>query len=649
MTNINRFFILAILIATSPLCIPNSDDETQEKSNEKKSIHEILFSPNTIYDYSLSPDGDKYLYTTFDGSVYKYNVKLINSDQEAVFFAKANAAWVGRSTKVEWIDNNDILGQFYKRDVGINSFIYSIKHDESGIEVVEKHLTKRTFILINPLPHIEDRAIFAKHSSDVGLNLHKVDIKAEHFPMEFRAQYRMNRGTEDVEGWLFDHSGDPIISHEIEDDITTVKQNRYGSWKTIFTSKAEQEVLPISIESNNTTLNLMISDKNTSVLRKVDLESGKLLDYRYPLQRKDFSSFKFNPETGTVIAAVYVEDGIHKHEYIGEYKPELREKIIPLLDREHFNILETNVEKGVSILVTRSSDNPGAYYLYQEKENKLTKLNDIYQDLSGLSLQKSIKLVSKASDGVVTESYLLPALNASDDNKSPLIVMPHGGPIGVRDYNYFNKHAQLLSQLGYSVLMPNYRGSSGFGTEFLESGQKQWGRMIEEDIYFASQEALKTGYIDKNQVCIFGISYGGYSALMSAIKYPDFYRCAASYAGVTDLSLLYSKHQFHVDDDLKEFFVTYIGDPDTEMDQLVAYSPVYNAEKIKIPVLVAQGGNDSIVDFEHYNRMLYFLKKKGVKHESLFLPYEIHGFKKVASGVKFFKALDTFFKQSLNQ
>ena len=173
--------------------------------------------------------------------------------------------------------------------------------------------------------------------------------------------------------------------------------------------------------------------------------------------------------------------------------------------------------------------------------------------------------------------------------------------------------------------------------------------MIEEDIYFASQEALKTGYIDKNQVCIFGISYGGYSALMSAIKYPDFYRCAASYAGVTDLSLLYSKHQFHVDDDLKEFFVTYIGDPDTEMDQLVAYSPVYNAEKIKIPVLVAQGGNDSIVDFEHYNRMLYFLKKKGVKHESLFLPYEIHGFKKVASGVKFFKALDTFFKQSLNQ
>lgn len=641
-----KTILLCAIIIASPFS--TAEEKNITRGDEKKSIHEILFSPNTVYDYSLSPNGDKYIYTTFDGKKYKYYLKNLETSQEAILFAEANTSWVNSSTKVEWIDNNDILGQFYKKNVGINSFVYTVNSSNNSIEVVESHLTKKTFILIDPLPNIDNTAIFAKPNSDSGLNLHKVNIKAEHFSKEFKPKYRMNRGEEDVDGWLFDRAGDPVISYKTENKATTVKQNRYGSWKTIFTGETEQEVLPISIEKRNNILNLMVSEQNTNVLRKINLDSGELLNYKYPLQRKNFSSFKFNGDTGEVIAAVYVEDGIHKHEYIGQYKPELREKITPLLGSDNFNILETNSNKGISIIAKRSSNNPGTFYLYEESNNRITKLSDIYLDLEQLSLRKSQKIVSKASDNVSTESYLLPAANASSESKSPLIVMPHGGPIGVRDYNYYNRNAQLLSQLGYSVLMPNYRGSSGFGSDFLRSGQKQWGRMIEEDIYFAAKEALKKDYIDKEKVCIFGISYGGYSALMSAIKYPHFYKCAASYAGVTDLTLLYSEYKFHVDEDLKEFFVTYIGDPDTELDQLVKFSPAYNAQKIQIPVFVSQGGNDSIVDFEHYNRMLYFLKNSNIEHKSLFLPYEIHGFKKVDSGVKFFRALDDFFKKSLN-
>lgn len=226
-------------------------------------------------------------------------------------------------------------------------------------------------------------------------------------------------------------------------------------------------------------------------------------------------------------------------------------------------------------------------------------------------------------------------------------MLPHGGPISVRDTRHFNVHVQFLASLGYAVLQPNYRGSSGYGKKFKNEGMRQWGRLIEDDIQSGINEVVNLGFIDPNKICIYGISYGGYSALISAINRPDVFKCAASYAGVTDLPLLFNNLKLAKSERLNNLMKEIVGDPKTGLNVLMEYSPVYKAKDITIPIFLAQGDKDTIVDIEHYYRMKKIMDVYGIKYESMLLEGEAHGFKYLNSIISFYTKLDLFFRSSL--
>jgi dipeptidyl aminopeptidase/acylaminoacyl peptidase len=224
--------------------------------------------------------------------------------------------------------------------------------------------------------------------------------------------------------------------------------------------------------------------------------------------------------------------------------------------------------------------------------------------------------------------------------------MPHGGPISVQDTRHFDRHTQFLAALGYAVLQPNYRGSSGYGKTFQNQGMGQWGRLIEDDIESGMKEVIRLGLVNPDKICVYGISYGGYSALISAINRPKGFVCAASYAGVTDLPLLFNDIELIDSNAMRSMMEKIVGDPKTEMQELLSFSPVYQADNVSIPLFLAHGEQDRIVDIEHYYRMKKVLDIHNKPYTKMVFDDEGQGFRYLENSIVFYFELNKFFQAS---
>ncbi|AUD79222.1 hypothetical protein CW740_08175 [Kangiella profundi] len=640
---------LLILIASLSILTGFTNEETQEIVKESSANETLknIFSPNGQGNYSLSPDGTKVFYYKFDGHKYYYYVQFLESEKEKQFI-EVDSPWiVDGMFEINWLDSDDVIAQFVNPTMGLSVFSYTISNQDGEI-VIDENLITNDYYVEDPLRHVPNQAIFAKRYDKGGSLIFKANIKQEYFSKQLKPKYRLNRGAEDYTDWLFDKEGEPIVAYQKEDDQVIVSYRKFGKWKELLKSKVGQRLIPVSVSPDEKYLNLILSVQGVNYVRQYSLDDEQFTDYEYQLKTKDISSAQFNQNTGEIISVAHVVDGAHLFEFVQSASKKEYESIKRQLGSKNFYITDQILSGEKSILVTLNSNDPGTFYFFDKTKNEVQFLAYSQPDIKDINFQSARIITSKASDGLEIESYFLPS--AHSVQTSPLIVMPHGGPIGVRDYTYYDKYAQALSQLGYNVLQPNYRGSSGFGKDFLVAGQKQWGRMIEEDIHYAKLKAIETFDLAPDNTCIFGISYGGYSALMSAIKYKDDYQCAASFAGVTDLTLLYSEYAFHVDEDLKEFFISYIGNPETEIKDLVEHSPVYQLKNIEIPVFVSQGGNDAIVDMEHYFRLRYVSEQLGKDNiQFRFYPGAKHGLLKVSTTLDYLNELDAFFKKHLNK
>lgn len=194
------------------------------------------------------------------------------------------------------------------------------------------------------------------------------------------------------------------------------------------------------------------------------------------------------------------------------------------------------------VVASGHSTQPTQWYLLDEQSNQLHWITDNYPNLDPKTLVQPVSITLKARDGTVLHGYL--TRPAQSQQPVPLIVLPHGGPVH-RDTLAFDYWVQFLVSRDWAVLQVNFRGSRGYGTKFTEAGFKRWGLEMQDDLTDGVQFAVERGVADRNRICIVGGSYGGYAALMGIIKTPDLYRCAVSFAGVSDLpSLLAEKRNF---------------------------------------------------------------------------------------------------------
>jgi dipeptidyl aminopeptidase/acylaminoacyl peptidase len=285
-------------------------------------------------------------------------------------------------------------------------------------------------------------------------------------------------------------------------------------------------------------------------------------------------------------------------------------------------------------------DDPGVYYVFSADKSTLDVLYTNKPRLTPEVLAKPRAIAFKARDGAEIRGFLtLP--RGLPPKALPLIVLPHGGPYGVRDKLDYDSEVQFLANRGYVVLQPNYRGSGGYGEAFEKLGDGQIGRAMQDDIDDATDWAVAQGYADPRRVCVVGASYGGYAALWAVIRNPERYRCAASFAGVTDWKKQIGYDRRFLSSKGSKARKAQVRGEDDKFD-LDLVSPVAQVERLTRPVLLAHGEEDSNVPFKQYKLLRDAAAKAGKPLELLPFAEEGHGFDKPENQGKWLDTLEAF-------
>jgi dipeptidyl aminopeptidase/acylaminoacyl peptidase len=291
----------------------------------------------------------------------------------------------------------------------------------------------------------------------------------------------------------------------------------------------------------------------------------------------------------------------------------------------------------------------GTYYQYDTKTKKFSLLYDLMPQLKEADMAEMRPITFKSRDGLTLHGYITLPKAALEGKKVPLIVNPHGGPVG-RDSWGFNPECQLFASRGYATLQVNFRISSGFGKEFLKIGLKQVGRKLMDDVEDGVQYVIEQGWIDKDKIAIYGGSHGGYATLMGLVKTPDLYVCGVDYVGISSMFTFinsipeYWKPMLNM---LKEMFYD-IDDP-VEAEIAREVSPVYHVDKITKPLFVVQGANDPRVNIEESDQIVAKLREKGFETPYMVKYNEGHGFGHEENRMELYKCMLGFFAKHLGK
>lgn len=297
--------------------------------------------------------------------------------------------------------------------------------------------------------------------------------------------------------------------------------------------------------------------------------------------------------------------------------------------------------KGEVLVFTYSDRNPGDYFAFDVGKTRANHVISRRDWIKPERMATTRAVEFTARDGRKLHG-LLTAPSVPAGRALPMIVNPHGGPFGIVDTWGFESERQMLAANGYAVLQVNFRGSGGFGREHRMAGFKQWGRTMQDDLTDATRAMIQQGVADPARICIYGASYGGYAALMGVAKDPSLYRCAAGYVGVYDLPKMHQTGDVPQQLSGVNFLKDALG-----TEGLEETSPNRIADRIKVPVFLAAGGEDKRAPIEHTELMERALRNAGVPVETLYYPTEGHGFYRVEHQREFYTRLLAFFARHI--
>lgn len=339
------------------------------------------------------------------------------------------------------------------------------------------------------------------------------------------------------------------------------------------------------------------------------------------------------------IDGVAYEDDRHRFHWIN---PELQ-RLQGTIDRAlpgKINWILGQADDGFRVLIWSSAaDDTGTYYLFDRRARRIEPFANPYEGLADHRLAPVRAVTYRSRDGTDVPGYLtLPQGRA--ERGLPLILMPHGGPFA-RDSWEFDPWVQFLASRGYAVLQANFRGSTGYGRAYVERGFGQWGSGMIDDLEDGVDWLAGQGIIDARRVCVMGASYGGYVALWAPIRNPDRYRCAISFAGISDVRsmLRYDNRQFAAPRYSREWRRRVAGEERTDLD---AISPLRQATRVRVPVLIAHGARDTNVPVAQSRNLVRALTRSGAAMESVFYPEAGHGFTRPQDSADFLRRVEAF-------
>ncbi len=341
----------------------------------------------------------------------------------------------------------------------------------------------------------------------------------------------------------------------------------------------------------------------------------------------------YSPKTNDAVGVSHGEAENSRIYWDEEYQA-FQQAIDKVLPDTSNNLVSFSSNEQQYIVYASSNTEPGIYYYGNRDTSSLVEIIHQYPALMDEKLPRANKVSYAARDGLEIEAYLTLPDNF-DGKPIPAIIHPHGGPM-VREYGGFDYWTQFFVSRGYAVLQPNFRGSSGYGHEFEMKAVGQYGMAMQDDLTDGTHWLIEQGIADPKRICIVGASYGGYAALLAAAKTPDLFRCAVSFAGVSDLLAQRNKSRHYVNK------VVAFDQYGRDSKQLKNVSPINLVDRITIPLLLVHGESDRVVDVEQSREMVEALEEHDKIFEYVELENGTHYLDKQEHRNRLFESMDKF-------
>jgi dipeptidyl aminopeptidase/acylaminoacyl peptidase len=418
-----------------------------------------------------------------------------------------------------------------------------------------------------------------------------------------------------------------------------VRAHESADWTQVARWDSDNAVLsgPISFTQDGRSMYLVDSrNANASRLVLLDLTTGEI-DVLAEDPQYDVGGVMINPDTYIIEAVTFAKD----RDQVVVLDESIRGDVeaIQALHPGDFIVVSRDDANATWLVGFTIDDGPIPYYSFDRATAEATFLFDHRPDLNQYTLAKMEPVTFEARDGLTIHGYLTfpPGLGRSD---LPMVLNVHGGP-WYRDQWGYNSEAQWFANRGYICFQVNFRGSTGYGKEFLNAGDREWAGKMHDDLVDAVQWAVAQGYADSDRVAIYGGSYGGYATLVAATFTPDLFRCGVDMVGPSNLITLINSIPPYWSAML-EIFHKRIGHPEKDKEFLESRSPLFKADQIRMPLLIAQGANDPRVKQAEADQIVEALKAHGLDYEYLLFEDEGHGLLRPENRLEFYAATEKF-------
>ncbi|WP_082795916.1 S9 family peptidase [Flammeovirga sp. SJP92] len=477
-------------------------------------------------------------------------------------------------------------------------------------------------------------------------DLYKVDIATGERTLIFENKNR-------ITGWNFDWDEEPRLAYRTNDKghSEIMRIDGENKFTKIYETNLEESAYVSGWNKDNSQFYLVSNkgdvDLTTLYLMNPKTEAIEKVESD-PKNKVDFGGVFLDDNTRELLYTSYTYD---KRERL--WKNKKWAKLFSHLEKQ-FKGREvgfssfTKDYKQMLISVTGDKYAPDVYY-YNSDTKKLIhqytpkpKLKENEQYLAEMK-----PITYKSSDGLEIPGYLSIPKNKEAKNL-PLVVLVHGGPKGPRDYWGYNSYVQMLANRGYAVLQPNFRASGGYGKSFLNAGNKQWGKLMQDDITYGVKYLISEGTVDASKVAIMGGSYGGYATLAGLAFTPDLYTCGVDIVGPSNLFTLLESIPPYWEAFRKSLYEM-TGDPETEEGKklIEETSPLFHVDKMKKPLLIVQGANDPRVKQAESDQIVIALRDADKEVEYLLADDEGHGFRKPTNNMAMWVATEKFLAKHL--
>ncbi|MDQ8141372.1 S9 family peptidase [Chryseobacterium sp. CFS15] len=619
-----------------------------DKGNFKYKVEDYFARPKASQ-FKLSPDGQYLSYKEKDkDSKNHVYVKDLKSGE----ITKALVEKDDLIRSYGWLDKKRL---FYTQDKGGNENIHLYAADIDGKNL--KDLTPFEGITLNSVRLIKDTEFVI-----VSMNKNNKQIfepyKINFNTGEITQLYENKDVKSPIDDYLFDRQGNLRGYTILENGLTTklyYKDLQTGKFNLVKSTDWKDTFSVIGFNDNSKNKDEVYlvtnigSDKSRIVL--YDLKKNAIIKEVYSNPTFDVSSIAQAGKSRNYELDYISYNGI-KNETIpvSKFYKEIHDKLTSEFGDKQFGIASSD-DKNEKLLVVVDSDKLyGKYYEYDTKTKTTKLLFDLMPQLKEEDMAEMRPIEFKSRDGLTIHGYITLPKAATNGEKVPLIVNPHGGPQGIRDDWGFNPETQLFASRGYATLQVNFRISGGYGKEFQTSGYKQIGRKAMDDVEDGVKYAISQGWVDKDKVAIYGGSHGGYATLMGLIKTPDLYSCGVDYVGVSNIFTFFDSFPEYWKP-YKEMVKQIWYDLDNPEEAKIAkeVSPVFQIDKIKKPLFVVQGANDPRVNINESDQIVKALRSKGFEVPYMVKYDEGHGFGKEPNRIEFYKSMLGFFAENFNK